>query len=209
MTPTAGGRICGQCDKLIVDFTRSDWAEIERIQRANHNAVCGMYTPQQLKHWGNQVPSSACSRLAATTAMLVSMGISVPTFSQTTATQHEKTFITGTVKGASSSGATEGLPGATIILKGTDFGALTDFDGNFRLDVTRYCDTMQHPILVVNCMDYATLEIPLADFRPENLKVDAVLQEFRIDPGMYFSVPRPTIWRRIKWRVRRWFSRKD
>ncbi len=31
MTPTENGRICRQCSKIIVDFSRKTWTEIETI----------------------------------------------------------------------------------------------------------------------------------------------------------------------------------
>jgi len=50
MQPTDGGRICGQCDKVIVDFSKMSWTEIEQLQRQNNNAVCGMYNPDATKN---------------------------------------------------------------------------------------------------------------------------------------------------------------
>ena len=57
MTPTNGGRICEKCNKRIVDFSKMNWAQIERIQNQNNNAVCGMYNHKQLENWGHELPT--------------------------------------------------------------------------------------------------------------------------------------------------------
>src|SRR5688572_8100373 len=85
MTRTDGGRICGKCSKTIVDFSKMTWSDIQKIQQANNNSVCGMYSPQQLKNWGRQVPTNNCSTFTTTSALLVSMTVSFQSFSQTTA----------------------------------------------------------------------------------------------------------------------------
>ena len=50
-----------------------------------------------------------------------------------------------------------GLPGATIVEKGTDNGTAADIDGNFRLDVAD-----GNAVLVVSYTGFETVEIPLA-----------------------------------------------
>lgn len=67
MKPTDGGRICGACEKTIVDFSRMKWKEIELIQTENGNSVCGMYTDRQLTHWGKE-PKRAFFKLPSATA---------------------------------------------------------------------------------------------------------------------------------------------
>lgn len=126
MKPTDGGRICKQCSKTIIDFSKMAWADIERIQQANKNSVCGMYSPKQLEHWGRQVPSNNCSKLAATTALLVSMAVSTQSFSQTNATVDtiSKTIIHGTVTGMTKEGKVDTLGFTNIFLKGTTIGTV-------------------------------------------------------------------------------------
>src|SRR5690606_13996426 len=48
----------------------------------------------------------------------------------------------------------EGLPGVNVIVKGTTTGTVTDFDGNFRLDVPS-----SEAVLVFSSIGYATQEI--------------------------------------------------
>ena len=74
MTPAEGGRICGSCEKLIVDFRKKSWKEIETKQSANNNSLCGLYDQKQLDHWGKEVPkSNSCSKILLYTSMILSM----------------------------------------------------------------------------------------------------------------------------------------
>ena len=72
MTPTEGGRVCGKCEKTIVDFTKMKWNQIDSIQKENNNGVCGMYTNRQLDNWG-QEPSrfGRFGKTAATSSLIL------------------------------------------------------------------------------------------------------------------------------------------
>jgi CarboxypepD_reg-like domain len=208
MTPTTGGRICGQCDKVIVDFTRSDWADIERIQKENNNTLCGMYSPAQLAHWGQQVPAKGCSKMAATAAMLVSMSVSAQAFAQTPHPAKEKTRIYGTVHEKISEGKGEPLLGAIIRVKGTETGAYADAEGNYQIQLPDHPDTLPHPVLVFSMIGYQDVEIPLTGLEKGNFRYDALLAESDVHLSVFY-VKRPTIWRRIQWRFQEWFRRKE
>ncbi|WP_460501564.1 hypothetical protein, partial [Hymenobacter agri] len=73
MTPTANGRLCGQCDKEIYDFSGMSWPAIAQTQAAHGNALCGMYSPEQLKYWGQTPPPSTCTKLAAATTLALTL----------------------------------------------------------------------------------------------------------------------------------------
>ena len=68
----------------------------------------------------------------------------------------------------------EPLIGATVMLKGTARGTITDYDGNFELDEVRVMDT-----LVVSYTGYRNQEIPVVDDRKINvlLAMDAQVLE--------------------------------
>ncbi|MGI4874930.1 MAG: hypothetical protein ACRYFX_27565 [Janthinobacterium lividum] len=42
MLPTRNGRLCGQCNKEIHDFSAMSWPAITQTQAAHGNALCGM-----------------------------------------------------------------------------------------------------------------------------------------------------------------------
>ena len=77
-----------------------------------------------------------------------SYALAAPEFSE----EVEFILITGTVKDAGG----EGLIGATVLQKGTTTGTVTDFDGNFSLNVTG-----EAPVLVITYTGYSTTEIPV------------------------------------------------
>jgi TonB-linked SusC/RagA family outer membrane protein len=72
--------------------------------------------------------------------------------------------VSGTVVGADGNP----LPGVTVLVKGTGVGAVTDVDGNFRLNVTG-----ADPMLVVSFVGFITREVALGD----QTKVEITLTE--------------------------------
>lgn len=54
MKPVCGGRMCSSCEKVIVDFRKKKWKEIEDIQTKGNNEVCGLYSAKQLNNWGRK-----------------------------------------------------------------------------------------------------------------------------------------------------------
>ncbi|HPR62015.1 MAG TPA: carboxypeptidase-like regulatory domain-containing protein, partial [Prolixibacteraceae bacterium] len=59
------------------------------------------------------------------------------------------------------------LPGANVVVKGTTNGTVTDFDGNYRLEVKT-----SDAVLVISFLGYQTLEIPTQG----RLVIDVVLE---------------------------------
>ena len=127
MQPTDSGRICGQCQKHIVDFSKMKWAEIEAIQRANNNTVCGMYSNKQLKYWGQEVPCSQLSKSLTTAALLLSLSATLT--AQNTGkvdTCEQRIVIRGFISGESFSGEAERLPYTNVTIKNYNIGTATD-----------------------------------------------------------------------------------
>ena len=73
--------------------------------------------------------------------------------------------VSGVVKDGTTG---ESIPGATILLKGTGNGTVTDFDGNFKLSISG-----ENPILVVSFVGYETLEVAVGN----QTTFEIVLQE--------------------------------
>lgn len=152
MTPAEGGRICGGCNKLITDFTKMRWAEIEKLQAANNNALCGMYTKKQLQHWGHEVPQTSCSKIAATAALFLSLAGTLSGHAQTTDTT--RTVIYGKVTDDTGEPAVS----ATVVIQGTEVGTVTDLEGNYRLDVTNLVTTANKPVIEYRYIGYKNIE---------------------------------------------------
>ncbi|MBQ0737242.1 SusC/RagA family TonB-linked outer membrane protein [Aquimarina celericrescens] len=75
---------------------------------------------------------------------------------------HAQTTVTGTVQDANGP-----LPGASIVVKGTSKGTITDFDGNYSIEAGND-DT-----LIFSYLGFITQEIPVSS----KTKIDIVLQE--------------------------------
>lgn len=81
MLPTDGGRICTGCGKLVVDFRKTSWADIQFTHLNNPTPTCGIYDEKQLNYWGQQIPSekSGCSKLIHLSATLLALSQVFPT----------------------------------------------------------------------------------------------------------------------------------
>lgn len=216
MKPTEGGRICGQCSKVIVDFSRMTWAEIEQKQRENNNSLCGMYSRRQLDNWGREVPTSSCSKLASTAALLISLATSTQVNAQTIANSEgdNRTIVKGRVTGKTDEGSIDTLGFAKIFLKGTSFEAEADEQGNYQIDLTNYIDSIVNPMLVFEALGFCQSELKLSKENKGEAKYDVQLIQGYYAPieGLgnvkKFYVKRPPLWQRIKRSFKSWFGLK-
>ena len=201
MQPTANGRHCGQCDKEIYDFSGMAWPAIARTQAEHGNALCGLYSPGQLKHWG-QTPS-ACAKLAAATTLALALS-AIPAAAQTPSSR----TLTGTVMYVSDKGKPEPLPGATVLLAGTQVGISTDMQGRYELTLPDEKSLPEAAEIRISSIGLTTARWPLPTTGEAPLQHDAVLQ---IDPRsiITFSVRRPTLPERAWWSLKRLFSRRQ
>ena len=202
MQPTANGRLCGQCDKEIYDFSGMAWPAIARTQAEHGNTLCGTYTSNQLKHWGHTPPPSACAKLAAATALALALS-AIPAAAQVPGSRK----ISGTVMYVSDKGKPEPLPGATVLLAGTQVGASTDAQGHYELLLPDDKSLSEAAKIQFMGLGMATAEWPLPLPANGPLRHDAVL---RTDPRsiITFSVRQPTLPERAKWTLKRWFGRR-
>ena len=209
MKPTEGGRICGRCEKTIVDFSGMSWAEIKRMQGANGNGLCGMYSERQLKYWGQEPPRNGCSKLVATAAMLAGLGVGVPVFGQSDSVDGAgRVYISGRICSQAANGeASVPVEFAVVTLKGTEAGCFGDEFGNYKLDVTDYADTLSQARLVVSGVGYAVgelvVEVPIrGSLEGRDVYLPSSAGELSV-----FYVTEPSWGERWRWRVRRGFGR--
>ncbi len=106
MKPTDGGRMCGQCQKKITDFSKMKWVEIEKLQAEFNNELCGMYNPKQLDNWGREVPKNSFNKVAASTALILSLNCTDTILAQSDSLKVnvKNTWVTGTVKSKTKKG---------------------------------------------------------------------------------------------------------
>jgi hypothetical protein len=206
MMPTEKGRRCGQCEKVIYDFSAMSWPDIARTQQAHGNTLCGMYAPAQLTHWGQEPPRGACARLAAATTLALSLAsISAP--AQPAASPAAGITISGQVTARSAQGKPEPVPFASVLLQGTDIGALTDEQGHYQLVVPNLLTAPTPVTLTFHSLGFEVGELPLPLQSPGLIHHDV---ELVVDPNRQlttFSVRQPTKVERVKWGLKRWFGR--
>ncbi len=201
MQPTANGRLCGQCDKEIHDFSAKSWPDIVRTQAAHGNTLCGMYSPAQLAHWG-QSPPSVCARLASATALAFALS-TVQVQGQIMPSATNKLTLSGTVSAISAKGKTEPVSFATVYVAGTKFGTSTDEQGHYSLTLPDSVNSTTSTI-IFSSIGFNTSKFTLPTQSTGLLQHDALLT---IDTTIIaFSVRKPSLVERTKWTLKRWFG---
>lgn len=138
MTPTEGGRICQSCTKLIVDFRKKTWAEIEKKQFENNNSICGIYSKKQLNNWGQNTyfKSESFKKIATVTAL--STALTINTFAQSESNQNQYITVKGTIS-ILSSDTLNRRPISNAIVKFDSTGTMakTDSNGNYSISILK------------------------------------------------------------------------
>lgn len=207
MKPTERGRMCEQCSKVITDFSRMSWAEIEQVHLQKQEPVCGMYSPAQLQHWGHEIPKGGCGKFAATAALLLSLTASTQASGQSSVKQEstKRTVIYGTVTGKTIDETIDTLAYATVALKNT-ISVITNKHGQYQLDITDFVGVISDLTIVYSYLGYEEYKIKLDnEIKKGEINYNVELKEGI--PIIDFSITKPTLARRIKWTFHRWFAR--
>lgn len=160
MPPIPGGRLCQQCSKRIVDFTRMSATAIAQAHLASDAPVCGMYQEEQLRPPQPPGHAHAGWRTHPTRFSLVSRLLLEPLVSPAQQVTTEQVVPKPDVNDRSekavlgAASATEPViirgqvmergepvPFVPVIVKGTALGTTTDINGRFALDLTAVADT--------------------------------------------------------------------
>ncbi|MEZ4740523.1 MAG: carboxypeptidase-like regulatory domain-containing protein [Flavobacteriales bacterium] len=227
MPEIPGGRLCQQCTKRIVDFTRMSAAAIARVHMDSDAPVCGMYRKEQLQPPPAKVPQAAWKAHPAMLS-LVSMLMLEPA---TSTAQAEATPTEMVRPGTGTSGLEVTVPTAAladsviirgrvverveqkdepaafvvVYVKGTRIGTTTDADGNFALDLTALADSTDSVVLVMRYIGFEQMEQVVSLVEPE-----AVL--FRLAPAnlgvvaYYVHYTKPPFYEQIWRSVQRSFK---
>jgi hypothetical protein len=209
MPPTARGRLCGQCEREIYDFSALSWPQIVQTQAAHGNRLCGLYSDAQLAHWGH-VPPRACAPLAAATALALAF-TAVPATAQTLAPATlgpTALHLRGTVTTVSArTGQPEPVPGVTVLLLGSTLGVSTDAQGHYALTVppADRTDTIR---LGFSAIGFVTQHVALPLTPTGVVERNAQLvRDAREEQAFY--VRQPSLLTRVKWRLQRWVDPAD
>ncbi|WP_299779075.1 carboxypeptidase-like regulatory domain-containing protein [uncultured Formosa sp.] len=149
MTPTERGAFCSKCKKEVTDYTHASKYQLAKILDEK-GAICGKFRSQQLN---TDISSSRSERISKSPLFFGISSLllfSSPVFSQqqpdpihldsapsnyTEQNTNYKSKDSTIVSGIVTDGTTP-LPGVNILLKGTKYGVLTDFDGKFSIMIS-------------------------------------------------------------------------
>ena len=212
MKPNDNGRICGQCKKKIIDFSKMSWADIDRIQQANNNSLCGMYKPKQLDFWGKEIPSKSTNVIKAVTIVGLCISLANSAFSQTIL-DTDSFVVRGKIIDKQTS---ESVPFAKVTFKNLKDSTTSDFDGNFKMVIKNLPKKVFPETIEVKFIGYLPTQLIFKDLN-ELRNIENVISSEgiklgltpNINTGITFYVPRPTLGQRVKWKLKKWFRRKE
>ncbi len=228
MTPDPNGRFCASCQKTVIDFSSMSDAEIVQYFTHFKGVTCGRFTEKQLQRpLSMPTVSKPQNRWAwAFSALLLPTVLS----SQTVKTVESVVFSTNsvvlpTVVELKKQGAeinhneatiklhgivvdTQYQPiiGASIVLRGTNNGTVTDLDGHFELKVPAPTTDKQTIDIEVSFIGYESLSLKInpSDW-DKDLNIN--LKESMMVLGEYMIMPRPNSFKLIKYRIKNLFRR--
>ncbi|WP_298782484.1 carboxypeptidase-like regulatory domain-containing protein [uncultured Polaribacter sp.] len=211
MTQTQKGRFCKSCSKEVIDFTKLTNSDISR-KVLNADNLCGRFKETQLNKEIATIQKKYFSKIAASLALVSTVATSQPLFSQSSKDSveiisHQKgkvfiennsiekfVIISGNVKDTLG-----GLPGVSILLKGTTIGVETDFDGNFSIKIPN--KKRKSYILVISYLGFKKQEIDVLSIKkPLEILLepdDEILGEVMITSGMIAVEKKPNFIKRI------------
>ncbi len=220
MSPTEKGRICGACDKLIIDFRKTKWKEIEKIQIESKNTTCGLYSNKQLKYWGQEPPLLdveikkpflVTSLFLALLTLLPKKGKSqnnidtlkpIPDLNIKTTNYYvpepKGIYLTGKLFDANNK---EGLPFASLTIVGTKKIVSTDINGKYQFDITDIADTTKKYIVKAHYIGYSDNEVTYSNNITDNISLDIPMQQ----QATNFAVETPKK-KRFK-KLRNWYRK--
>lgn len=209
MSSTEKGKFCKSCSKVVVDFTKTSLSEMSN-KVLKENNLCGRFKETQLNKEIETTNKSSLSKIAFGFALVSTITASEPLFSQKNKEQkeilgirQEKGFIKNdsiqkniVLKGMVRE-SEEGLPGVSILLKGTTVGVQTDFDGSFSIKIPN--KKRKSTILVISYLGFKTQEIDVLSIKKPliiEMEEDYTVLGEVVTTGM-IVVKRPNIFKKI------------
>ncbi|HJT75410.1 MAG TPA: carboxypeptidase-like regulatory domain-containing protein [Chitinophaga sp.] len=212
MTPEAQGRYCQSCCKTVTDFSGMTDQQIMAAIKASSGNICGRFLPEQLdrelvipnsprRAW---LPAAVFTSLLAIITPDTKAAVARPEVElvydadiSNNTTTGDKDTLTCTITGKVLD-ARENYPivSASITLKGTKYGTVTDTSGNFRL--TFKVDSYDKKIILeARFIGYETKEIKMKAGKTQT--VSPVKLELRTEVlgGIGWIESKPTAWQRF------------
>ncbi|MEO9513033.1 MAG: carboxypeptidase-like regulatory domain-containing protein [Flavobacteriaceae bacterium] len=162
MTPTQKGAYCKNCQKEVIDFTKTPKIVLAKKLSKGSN-LCGRFKSEQLNFPLPSISRSAFQRNVAALGFTSLLVITNPLAAQENVPiegfQKEQHIIMGritpestysqaiTINGVVSDGELP-IPGTNVSIKGTQIGTKTDFDGNFSISLSNTYRDSQVTLLI-------------------------------------------------------------
>lgn len=222
MTPVSEGRFCSSCQKNVIDFSGLTDAELIDIFSNSSSKICGRFHPDQLNRLLQEpAPGRKAFPAAILTTLLSITGLSaaasrpattVPFVQTTSPFSVDQSIVpppvADTLKVITGrmvdSVQQTSLSGATVLIKGTRIGTVTDAEGNFHLNIPQDLE-QQQIILRFAFIGYDSKEILVKDNLP--LKVALSVQQGQLS-GEMIIVRKRTFFGKIKWKWRKLCGRR-
>jgi hypothetical protein len=174
MTPTEQGRFCDVCATEIYDFTQISNRELVNKLK-NKESICARYRKDQLDVNLYANSNTGLSRMGLLFSLTSLFAVSQPALAQgkieSISTQQKSQVLADSTKNKNANYKTiKGtvwddvgpIPGASVLVKGTQNGTVTDFDGKFELVV----NTSKKITLVVGMIGESK-EVVVTNFNKE------------------------------------------
>lgn len=215
-TSTSAGGFCQSCQKEVIDFRDMTDGEILAYFAQNRGKTCGSFRPAQLKTYNAhpQQHNRRVSNILGAGVLSFSLFTFLPFVNGQAQTQEtitvspvaQKTGVVVnsdqgyTIKGTLLTEDGEPIPGAVVLLKGTDRGMFTDDEGRFTFPDLRPGDMLQ-----ISYFGYESLTYTVPPATSGNDRHIKLTQTIRMScpvimgdvsvEGVYAS--KPSIWQRI------------
>ncbi|QXP54092.1 carboxypeptidase-like regulatory domain-containing protein [Cellulophaga sp. HaHa_2_1] len=194
---TDKGGFCGSCEKEVIDFTTMSKSEILNYLCTATNSTCGRFKTSQLNDL--QMTNSNVSPFNFLTKSIGAMSFSLLSLcaissvnaqdealstSVQTALVSNPEAITNTtqsnkykVKGLVVDQENLPLPGVSVVLKGTNEGVSTDFDGNFEFSRR----LSEGDVLVFSYVGYDTQSYTIVKSETDTIEISILFDSADIE----------------------------
>ncbi|TPN87430.1 carboxypeptidase-like regulatory domain-containing protein [Aquimarina algicola] len=239
MPKTDKGRLCQQCQNTIHDFRGMSSFQIVSIHNQSNTKVCGIYDDKQLRYEPSNnltIPSKKPHFMVSAIGLFFTtilhsqisekQNTSHPV-TQNYVRQNQKDSLimpnqnpmqkdipidsVKIVRGIIRDQNGEPVMGCSVFIQGTNNGVISDFDGEYCIDVTdqfKQSDTLN---LRFNFIGYGRKNITIkqSDFLNFNeFKSDVFLEDNKVELTEFVVTVRPPLHKRIWYKVRNIFRKK-
>lgn len=186
MAPQQGGSFCGNCEKVVLDFSNLTNQEIVEYFEVSSSKTCGRFHGRQLDELNKSLEQEPPKYLKTIKAgvlgatLLASSCNTTKELNQDCNSDYASSYVVVgnlesdsdtifTIKGIVLDELDYPVIGANIIVDDSSLGTQTDFDGKFELKIrSELSDSVK---LSTKYIGYQTLDVKLLDLRNKEVKI--------------------------------------